>query len=284
MATTRSTDNGHPLKIRIPSDAAGLEQNEEWFEYSENGRWQRVGMHDYAELFAVAGLYESLVYDALECRSPQRLRELLAQVCREEDAFDPGQLRVLDLGAGNGIVGEELRRFGVDRVVGLDLLPEAAQAARRDRPEVYDDYLVADLCDLEDHDRQRLEDHRLNCLVTVAALGFGDIPPEAFATAFNLIASDGWLAFTIKEDFLSADEESGFSRLVDRMILCNILDVQAFHRYRHRLSIAGEPLYYVAIVARKQSDVPLSVIGKLDDEQPAHVARGSTASALLLGR
>jgi hypothetical protein len=28
-------------------------------------------------------------------------------------------------------------------------------------------------------------------------------------------------------------------------------------RYQHRLSVAGEPLYYVAIVAEKRADLPI---------------------------
>ncbi|MFQ5530841.1 MAG: methyltransferase domain-containing protein, partial [Gemmatimonadota bacterium] len=230
-------------KIRFPDSEAELDQDEEWFEFEQNGRWRRLRVHDYAEMYEIPGLYEALVYDKLECRSPRRLRQLLEHASREAHTFKAEELRVLDLGAGNGIVAEELRRIGVDHVVGLDLLPEAARAARRDRPAVYDDYVVADLCDLTDRERQRLLGHRLNFLITVAALGFGDIPPAAFATAFNLVESKGWLALTIKEDFLDEGEITGFARLVDQMIDRGILDVQAFHRYRHRLSLAGEPLF-----------------------------------------
>jgi hypothetical protein len=36
-------------------------------------------------------------------------------------------------------------------------------------------------------------------------------------------------------------------------------------RYRHRLSMAREPLHYVAMTARKQSDVPLDWTDELND-------------------
>ena len=40
------------------------------------------------------------------------------------------------------MVGEELEELGASTIVGIDLLPEAAAAAVRDRPGVYDDYCV----------------------------------------------------------------------------------------------------------------------------------------------
>jgi len=75
---------------------------------------------------------------------------------RESAGTDPASLTALDLGAGNGIVGEELRAIGVSSIVGVDLLPEASAAAKRDRPTVYDDYLVADLTALTAPERERL--------------------------------------------------------------------------------------------------------------------------------
>jgi hypothetical protein len=129
-------------------------------------------------------------------------------------------------------------------------------AARRDRPGVYDDYVVADLEDLAPADRQRLRKRSLNCLITVAALGFGDVPPTAFARGYNLIADGGWLAMTIKEDFLDPGENSGFGQLVHQMIAHRSLEIHAHHRYCHRVSIAGEKLFYVALVARKLRPIP----------------------------
>ena len=39
------------------------------------------------------------------------------------------ELRVIDLGAGNGMMGEVLKREGVARLVGADIIPEAREAA-----------------------------------------------------------------------------------------------------------------------------------------------------------
>jgi predicted TPR repeat methyltransferase len=171
---------------------------------------------------------------------------------------EPAELRVLDVGAGNGIVGEELRALGAGVVYGIDIIKEAAAAARRDRPGVYDRYLVADLTDLASSERDTLMTADLDTMTTVAALGFADMPPYAFAVAYNLISTPGLVAFTIKEDFVAKHDLSGFSDLIRRMVDEEAIRPIAEKRYRHRLSVQGEPLYYVAFVAEKVSDVSLA--------------------------
>lgn len=274
----------HRFKISFPRPDSDLDQNEEWFVVEDGGRTRRLRIHDYAELYKEPGLYEALVYDALKCTSPERVTDLLEAVLPDWPR-DVEELRVFDLGAGNGCVGNVLRGAGVRHIVGLDLLPEAMDAAKRDRPEVYDDYLVADLCQLTDEQADRLRGHRLNCLVTVAALGYGDIPPLAFGTAFNLIESPGWLAMTIKEDFLDERDQSGFARLMRRMIDEGVIEVQAHHRYCHRVSIAGEQLFYCAVIARKTRDIPASYLESAN-EAAVEVTSGNEpdATSMLLGR
>lgn len=271
--------------IRFPEENDNLEQDEEWFEFELNGRSRRLRIHDYAELYSVPGLYEALIYDKLGCKSPQRLAKLLGAVLADWRT-DASDLRVLDLGAGNGIVAEELGKLGARHVIGLDLLEEAEAAADRDRPGLYADYLVADLSRPSRSDLDRLERHQLNCLVSVAALGFGDIAPESFTTAFNAIAPGGWLGMTIKDEFLDAGDNSGFAGFVKALIDQNIITVQAHQRYCHRLSISGEKLYYVAVVARKICDIPTSLSSDIDKRQDAPSNRdfkGAGHVAMLLG-
>jgi hypothetical protein len=43
------------------------------------------------------------------------------------------------------------------------------------------------------------------------------------------------------------------------------MDIYHLERYRHRLSIEGEPLYYYAIGARKKADIPESIMTKFAD-------------------
>jgi predicted TPR repeat methyltransferase len=241
------------LAVRFPQAADGLEQDEEWCEIREDGETRRIRFHDYGEIYSIPGLYERIFYDALKCCSPQAVIGLLAEQLRAGEL-----LRTFDVGAGNGMVGEQLDMIGSDLIVGVDIIPEAEMAAERDRPDVYEAYHTLDLTDIPPDIHKELSSRRFNCLVTVAALGFGDIPPEAFAAAFNLVEDNAWVAFNIKSRFLNDDsEKTGFAELINRMLDDGTLEMCAEREYRHRLSITGEPLNYVAIVARKRRNLDL---------------------------
>jgi predicted TPR repeat methyltransferase len=225
------------------------------FKLVDNGESQMLRFHDYAEIYKRPGLYEELFYSRLRCNSPGRVMDLLGRALQTER--EPlTELRVLDLGAGNGMMGDVLKRDGVARLVGVDIVPEARDAAYRDRPTVYDAYYVANLGNLESHLRDELSEWNFDCLTCVAALGFGDIPPRAFFNAIRLIRPTGWLAFNIKRSFLDADEQTGFSRLVRALIFSKYLDIYHLELYRHRLSMEGTQLFYYALVGRLTAPLP----------------------------
>ena len=108
---------------------------------------------------------------------------------------------------------------------------------------------------LDGGQRRELEGYRFNVLTCVAALGFGDIPTRAFTAAYNLIRPGGWIAFNIKEEFLTNGDRSGFSGLIRAMLDDGTLELRQRRRYQHRLATDRHPLYYVAIVGIKWRDV-----------------------------
>jgi predicted TPR repeat methyltransferase len=238
--------------IAFPRANAGADQDAECCEVTLDGTRRRIRFHDYAEIYNVPGLYEHLFYDVLDCRSPTVVCELLADALAD-GGYDPADQTVLDLGAGNRMVGERLAAMGCGTIVGADILAEAASAAERDRPDAYDAYVVGDLAAPTPEMRATLARYRFGVLATVAALGFGDVPPEAFQTAYDQLVPGGWLAFCIKEDFLADDEPSGFAQLIGELLDAGELEIVAERRYRHRLSAEGEPLHYIAQIARKRA-------------------------------
>lgn len=250
--------NGHrpDLEIRLPKDTS-VAQDQEWCEVVRDGEVERIRFHDYHRIYAIPGLYELLFAEMLECASPRIVVSLLKEQLEREDVATR-DLTALDLGAGNGMVGEELDRIGVDSMVGVDVIEEARDAAERDRPDLYDDYLVADMAALSRATESRLRARGFGCLTTVAALGFGDIPPTAFVAAYNLVADEGWVAFNIKKDFLDGADGTGFSRLLRRMFEDGTMEELSRREYPHRLAVNGEALPYVAIVARKRRGVELT--------------------------
>lgn len=252
----------HPdwdARVRLPDVAEGVPQDEEWCEVLEDGAWNPLRFHDYAAIYRRPGLYEHLFYHLLRCSSPERVARMLNDV-RVDRGELPRELRVLDLGAGNGMLGEELSRLGHVRLLGLDILEEARAAARRDRPGVYQHYLVADLTAPSEALVEELERFAPTCLTSVAALGFGDIPARAWFNAARMVPRGGLLAFNIKSDFLDARYWFGFSELVRRMLAEGVVQLEALRRYPHRISTAGEPLTYTAIVATKLAEIPEAML------------------------
>jgi len=244
-------------RIQFPQiEAAHLAQDEVFFFLiGDDGVQQKIRFHDYDTIYKIPGLYEQIFYDRLRCISPSKVAQILnASVSQAEE--NTTELRVLDLGAGNGMMGEALVKHGISRMIGVDIIAEAKDSAERDRPHIYDSYYIIDFCNLKPEQAEELSSWSLNCMTTVAALGFGDIPPKAFMTALNLIQSEGWVAFNIKESFLDQSDESGFSRMIRELIFSKYLDLYHLERYRHRLSIEGVPLYYFAVAAKKNADVP----------------------------
>lgn len=245
---------GH-LAVRFPEVNPALSQDQEWCEVLDNGDWRRIRFHDYHEVYDVPGLYEALFHRTLKCDSPARVVGLLQEVLSEYGET-PDHLRALDVGAGNGMVGSQLWHHRLEKIVGVDIIPQAKAAAERDRPYVYNDYLVTDLTKLPEDQEKQLRGFKFNLMTTVAALGFGDIPVEAFITGIDLTETPAWLAFNIKENFLYDTEHSPFAELIERLRLDRVIRIESYKRYQHRISVAGQPLYYVAVVARKLRDLP----------------------------
>lgn len=241
-------------RVVYPDDACELDQNEEFFTLVTENRSQRLRIHDYDEVYKIPGLYEEVVYDYLKCDSPRMVCSLLEQEINA--ARDPkNEMRVLDFGAGNGISGECLAdKFDCGALIGLDIVPEAQEAARRDRPEIYNDYYVMDLSEPSKNDLKILEKWDFNVLLTIAALGYGDIPTQGFINAFNLVENNGWVAFNIKDRFMSDEDDTGYHDTLNAM-MGDSLEVLKIEHYCHRLSMSGDPLHYYAVVGRKKDEI-----------------------------
>jgi predicted TPR repeat methyltransferase len=243
-------------EIVIPQECLKLDQDEEWVRIVTDKGARKVRLHEYGRFYEIPGLYDRF-YQDLKCQSPRVVCEALkSQMVKFGDAGEGP--RVLDFGAGNGQVGEKLARaLDCEALVGLDVLPEACEAAERDRPDVYDDYYVADMAAPPAGTVEKLSRWNFNTLVTVAALGFGDICTKAFANTYNLLKDDAWVAFNIKDRFLSESDESGFADVIHGLMNGG-LELLETRRYRHRLSLAGEPLHYYVIVGRKTGNIDIN--------------------------
>lgn len=214
-----------------------------------------VHLHDYERIYGVPGLYEHIVQRLLRCRSPQIATDGLAQAL-ERLGLDPGQIVLLDLGAGTGIVGELANGLGVRTVIGVDALEAARAACLRDRPRVYRDYLVGDLAAPRPELLERLRRHRPTALVSAGAFGGAHAPPAALLNALALLPAGAPVVFTIDERWMQTDGPGGFRAPVSRLITSGGLRLLRRWRFQHRLSTTGNPIHYELIVAANGSVEP----------------------------
>lgn len=219
---------------------------EEWFEFGPPDDRRRVGFHDYAAIYAEPGLYEAVFTDVLGMCSARLVPELWA----EAHGGDLAGERVLELGAGTGLAGARLRELGVGHLVGVDLEPMARVAAERDRPSVYDAYLVGDIAG--DELQAELAPQGFTAMLAVAAVGAGHVPPEVLRAAVELVVPGGLFGFAVTPPLLpgSTDPEgidSGYPALLEELFAPEV----ARHEYLHRRSADGTPHDAVALIGRR---------------------------------
>ncbi|MCK9249670.1 MAG: class I SAM-dependent methyltransferase [Solirubrobacteraceae bacterium] len=239
----------HDYAVTLNRDP-GLDQGDERLTVVHaDGRREEMRLHEYDRVYAVPGLYEEVVQRELDCRSPATLADALVGAV-DRAGGDVAAIRALDFGAGNGVVGEELRARGVTgTLVAVDAATGSREAAERDRPGQYAEYVVGDLADA---DVPRLvARHGLTCLVGAGALGLGHVSAAAFDAAWQAFPVGSWLAITVTDDVLDPDA-GDLSAYVARLRAGGHgSEVVHVERFRHRLRMSGEPIHYHALVARR---------------------------------
>jgi len=182
-------DHYNVQPVQDPSNQA---QSGERFCARVDGREQTVSMHDYPEMYRVPFLYDAMMYGMLGRETPFHLARVFRDIVHEH-GDDPRTLTMLEVGAGSGAFAEALQKqlpFGP--IIGLDIYEEAAEAAQRDRPGVYVDYIVADLCNMPAEADARVRTLRPTCVGVASATGWGNhIPVAGFQQAFDYLEPRG---------------------------------------------------------------------------------------------
>jgi hypothetical protein len=215
----------------------------------DDGRSEEFALHDYDRLYAIPGLYEEIVQVQLGCSSPALIASMLAAAVGRL-GWTPSEVRALDIGAGNGISGEALAANGIQPVLATDVLASARDAARRDRPGLYQNYLVTDLLSLDAEQAEAISKLGCSVLVCVAPVGPGPqhVPAKAIAAASALLVSDALLAY-----MRDADEQP--DALTSGIIAARVpgfteLQELERRRYVHRRTVNGESILMDVVISR----------------------------------
>lgn len=213
---------------------------EEWVEFGPTGARRRIGFHDYGAIYAVPGLYERLFYETLGMRSTAEVVRLYGEVLAAE-GLDPGRQRVVDFGAGNGLGGDALRELGVGELIGIDLEPMARAAADRDRPGVYDDYLVGDLGAWSAAETEAVRRRNPTAVLALSAVGIGHVPPPVLERALSLLGPGGIYGFAVTPTLLpDSDDPPGRA--------------SGYPDFLRALHLSTEPLGEASYVHRRRPD------------------------------
>jgi predicted TPR repeat methyltransferase len=230
------------FEVRFPDQNAGGPDEEAFEVVFAGGRVERFTMHDYARVYAVPGLYEEVVQRLLECATPDRVAALLASAVRELGRSD---LRVLDLGAGNGVSGSALATAGLRPVAAIDLEPAARVATLRDRPGLYELVLTGDATRLSEADAAAVRALRPDALTLVGALGSDHVSAPGMSAAARLLEPDALVAYAYPSD------EDDAALLAALAVVGKVTEVRR-ERYRHRRSVSGGERIWDAVVVRVQ--------------------------------
>ena len=246
------------FEIQLPETeiVRNLPIQEEFFWLSQNRKERKLRVHDYAQIYRIPHLYEHLM-EKLQAKSHIVLSSLLIDRVTQAGG-DVKDLIVLEVGAGSGMVGKALADLGVKSITGIDILPEAAQAAKRECPGVYENYYVEDLTNLSETARDTLSSRGFNCMVCASALTSNHVPPLGLATAFNLMAPNSWIAFNVKKELWEEKGEASFVAWHPWVGETDIFEIAQMHEYQHRFHLDGRPLYYIAIIGTKRANIPKS--------------------------
>jgi hypothetical protein len=219
----------------------------------DDGRVEELRLHDYDRLYALPGVYEQIVHERLGCRSPAQLAAMLGDAV-DRLGWARGAMRVLDIAAGNGMSGEALAAAGLHPVIGTDIVDAAREAVRRDRPDVYDQYLTLDLLALSDAERAQLTAVGANALSCVAPVGEhgSELAPDALVAAASLLSADALVVYMHDPN---RGRASGSDPVTPQLWAAGLgpgTDAQqlARERYVHRYTVNGAPLAMDGVVWR----------------------------------
>jgi hypothetical protein len=214
----------------------------------EDGRVEELRLHEYERLYSLPGVYEQIVQERLGCTSPAKIASLLAAAV-DAAGWARADVRVIDVAAGNGISGEALAAEGLTAVLGTDIVPAAREAALRDRPGLYAEYLILDLLALTAEQARRLRSLRANALTCVAPVGddASQVPVAAFLEAVGALADDAFVAYMHDPNYGVDDPVS--AELFRGRLGLEAMEV-ARERYLHRRTVNGAPFEMVGVVWR----------------------------------
>ena len=130
-----------------------------------------------------ADQYDEDIVEELGYAGPKHAAEVFARQV-------PKQSRVLDIGAGTGLIGVALHAEGYRNLEALDVSPEMLAHARRKA--VYKAYHEMGLGDPSD-----IEAHAYDAVISIGTMTLGHIGPNALKEMIRITRPGGYVVFSL---------------------------------------------------------------------------------------
>ena len=142
-------------------------------------------------------------------------------------------LKILDVGAGTGLVGAELNKFlNKDSIIdGVDLSIEMLELAKSKK--IYNNLIIMNAEDMT------FNDNSYDSIICTGSLNFGHIDPlKGFHEFIRIVKKNGIICFTIREDFYNVSkniqdelETNNYWELLEKKIYNSeaVMDCSHYH-------------------------------------------------------
>ncbi len=124
--------------------------------------------------------------------------------------------KIVDIGAGTGIIGALLKREGYKNIDAVDVSPEMLNKAKSKN--CYTKFINSPVGE----NNLAVPSNEYKVLVCMACLSFGHIKPEGINEMVDIVQSGGLLIFTVRYD---ADDKFGFKSKVEELETGNKIDI-----------------------------------------------------------
>ena len=237
-----------PYPVYFPENRR-VSQGQESLIVEIEGKVEEIRLQDYDRIYRIPWLYDR-IFELLGYNSPAAICEAFSKLLIKQ-GISPSELRVLELGAGSGIVGGHLKKMGVGYLTGIDILNSAKEAVQRDKPGLYEKYYAVDLTQLPEQIEQELKSQQYNSMVVVSATGWDHISVAGLEKALEILVPGAWVIYHTKRK--QNDNSHGVSvKWIDQMIDSRRIKLQLQEPCFHRYSINKEPIYYEIIIGSKK--------------------------------
>lgn len=138
----------------------------------------------------------------------QYLNESIKQECQDKSK---NEMKIIDVGAGTGLLGVQLHELGYTSLTAIDISAEMLNEARKKN--VYKKFICAFLSD------QRIPEigtGEYDALICAGTLVKGHARSSAFVEMIRIVRIGGLLCFSIRDDHLGAYQEKMMELEKDR--------------------------------------------------------------------